>query len=158
MHFRPLSFGLALMLVVTGCMAGTPTEQPTAATPTSTETVPVTPKPLPDQPENLTSENVVQFAKAYERAYTWNQEFTSDTIKMNVNPARAELLNTTDAGYIVHLEVGFSHTFRSDGAKVVGDGFYTANYFINETTILRVQAGGQVRPGPSPRNGTTLEG
>lgn len=158
MHFRPLSLGLVLMLVVTGCMAGTPTDQPTGDSTTPAEAVPVTPKPLPDQPETLTSENVVQFATAYERAYTWNQELTTDTIKMTITPVRVERLNTTDAGYIVHLEVGFSHTFRSDGAKVVGDGFYTANYFINATTILRVQAGGQVRPGPSPQNGTTLEG
>lgn len=161
---RLLSLGLVLVLLVVGCLAGAPTgpattDGPTTTdAPTSTEESPLMPKPLPDQPEHPTRENVVEFVREYEQAYKWNQVLADESVDIAVNPVRAEILNSTDAGFVVHLEVGFSHTFRSDGAKMVGDGFYTANYFINKTTIRRAEAGGQVRPGPDPRNGTTLEG
>ena len=40
---------------------------------------------------------------------------------------------------------------------MVGDRFYTVNYLINETTIMRAEVGGQQRPGSNPYNGTVLE-
>ena len=40
---------------------------------------------------------------------------------------------------------------------MVGDGFYTVNYLINETTIMRAEADGQQHLEPNPYNGTVLE-
>lgn len=173
--------GLALVLLVAGCTAGAPAGDPATNTPTSpppattngatdsptatsTATVdpapgtPLTPTALPDRPETLTDESAVQFAKEYERAYEWNRERTQNTTALTINPVRSEIHDTTDTGYVVHLEVGFSKTLQRDGSEMVGDGFYTANYLINESTIMRAEAGGQRRPGPAPHNGTVLEG
>lgn len=156
MGLRRPSFALALVVVVAGCIAGVPTDSP--ALPGDGAGESVTPKPYPDRPENLTRETVVRFAEAYERAYKWNRELTDATVEVSVNPVRTEVMNETATGYVVHLEVAFSKTVRSDGGKMVGDGFYTVNHLINETTILRAQTGGQARPGPDPRDGTVLEG
>jgi hypothetical protein len=167
MRSRLVLLGLALVLVLAGCTGGSPVgSSPTetmneTSTPTATTTPagdsPLTPKPLPERPETLTQESVVEFAKSYEQAYKWNQELTNNTLNMTINPVRSNVLNTTETGYVVHLEVGFSQTLRSDGDQMAGGGFYTANYFINETTIMRAEAGGQQRPGPNPRNGTDVE-
>ena len=177
-RFAPV--GLALVLLVAGCPAGAPADNPTTDTPTSTPTAttneatesptatltttvepapesPLTPKELPDKPDSLTEESAVQFTEDYEQAYMWNQELTENTTELTINPVRSEIHNTTDTGYVIHLEVGFSKTLNRDGSEMVGDGFYTANYLINETTIMRAEAGGQQRPGPNPYNGTVLE-
>ena len=171
MRSRLALLGLALLLVLAGCTGGTPVgdspAETTIETPTTTATEtltpivtisptgdsPLTPKPLPDRPENLTRDSAVEFAKSYEQAYKWNQELTNNTFNMTISPVRSNVLNTTETGYVVHLEVGFSQTLKSDGDQMVGSGFYTANYFINETTMMRAEAGGQQRPGPNPRNG-----
>ena len=144
-----------VLLMTAGCLGSVSSGNSPTATPG--ESSQLTPKPLPDQPDNLTHENAVQFTKEYEQSYTWNRELSDEAINMSVNPVRAEVLNRTDAGYIVHLEVSTTKKSRLDGEIAVGDGFYTVNYFINATTIQRAQTGGQQRPGPDPRDGETLE-
>ena len=179
-HGRLVPVGLAFVLLVAGCPAGAPADNPTTDTPTSTPTAttneatesptatltitvepapesPLTPKELPDKPDSLTEESAVRFTEDYEQAYMWNQELTENTTELTINPVRSEIHNTTDTGYIIHLEVGFSKTLNQDGSEMVGDGFYTANYLINETTIMRAEAGEQQCPGPSPYNRTVLE-
>lgn len=182
---RPLAvLALAGLLVLAGCTSGTTLagttpadspERPPLTThapgsdqtsvdgpPTdngmSTDDRRLAPKPLPDPPAELTRENVVRFVERYEQAYAWNRELTNNTIEIAINPVRTAVTNATDAGYVVHLEVGFSKTVLSDGDRMVGDGFYTVNYLVNDTAILRAQAGGQARPGPDPHNGTILGG
>lgn len=166
---------IAVVLVVAGCSTGTlgggttttptpetsPESEPITTSPSPTEAPDgprLTPKSLPEQPDDLTRDSVVQFAKDYEQAYKWNHELTNTTTELTVNPVRAVLRNETATGYVVHLEIGFSHTLRRDGAEMVGDGYYTVNYFVNGTTIMRAHSGGQARPGPNPRNGTAIEG
>lgn len=144
-----------MLLMTAGCLGSVSSGNSPTATPG--ESSQLTPKPLPDQPDDLTRENAVQFTKEYEQSYTWNRELSDEAINMSVNPVRAEVLNRTDAGYIVHLEVSTTKKSRLDGEIAVGDGFYTVNYFINATTIQRAQTGGQQRPGPDPRDGETLE-
>lgn len=176
---RTAVVSLGLAILVAGCLTGapidgattlTPTDTPpstdapsptdaSTVTPTATATPsPPTPKPLPERPANLTRESVVRFAEAYERAYGWNHELSNDTTDLTVNPVRSKVLNETETGYVVHLEVGLSHTRERDGSEMVGGGFYTVNYFVNGTTVVRAEAGGQQRPGPDPRNGTVVEG
>lgn len=156
-----VAVGFALVMVLAGCTAGPTTDAPTGtptqpATPSPAIEVTITPKPLPEQPETLTRETVVSFVSNFELAYGWNRELTDDTVELTLSLQRAEVLEATDGGFVVHLEVGFTKTVRDDGGGMVGDGYYTANYFVNETTTRRAQAGGQVRPGPDPLNGTVV--
>ena len=128
-----------VLFMAAGCLGFASSGSPSTATPT--ENPQLTPKPLPDQPDELTRENVVSFVKEYEKRHFWNQELTNNTTSMTVSP-RVETLNETDEGYVVHLEVGTTEKFRSDGALAVADGLYRVNYFINATTIQRAQEGG----------------
>ncbi len=156
---RPLAaVALALALLLAGCTAVAPAGPSTtpSETPSPPSESPLTPKPLPERPDDLTRATVVEFAEDFEVAYQWNEELDADTLEIAVAPQRAWVLDETADGFVVHLEVGFSKTGRSDGARMVADGFYTANYFVNGTTIRRVQVGGQQRPGPDPRNGTVV--
>lgn len=167
MPSRSASLALVVALLIAGCTASAPTRSGTTGpttttvtpseTPSTTTTEPaLTPRPVPDRPTNVTREAVGQFAENHEQAYKWNRELTNRTTEISINPVRIEVRNTTGDGYRVHLEVGFSKTVRRDGAEVVGDGFYTVNYLVNATTVLRAEAGGQQRPGPDPRNGTVV--
>lgn len=168
-------FCIAVVLVLAGCNTGTyggdttsnptpersPESELTTPTPSTTDCPGCprfTPKPLPEQPNNLTRESAVRFAKDYEQAYKWNHEVTNTTTEVTINPVRAGARNETETGYVVHLEIGFSHTLQRDGDEMTGGGYYTVNYFINGTTIMRAHTGGQARPGPNPRNGTVIEG
>ena len=153
---RPrLPIAVALAVVLAGCASALPAT-PNDATTTTAEPPELTPKPLPDRPGDLTEHRARSFVQSYERAYKWNRERTDDTVDLTINPVRTRVTREAD-GFVVHLEVGVTRTVRRDGAETVGDGFYTVNYFINETALMRAQTGGQTRPGPDPRNGTVVE-
>ena len=47
--------------------------------------------------------------------------------------------------YEIITKTLIKHIAKSSIGKMVGDGFYTVNYLINETTIMRAEAGGQQR-------------
>ena len=168
MHSRVAVLGFGLLLVTAGCLSSAPASDRNPGTtsastpvqttrPDSSNDTRLTERSLPERPENLTRENVVGFVENYEQAYKWNEELTNGTTELAITPARTKILNVTATGFVVHLEVGFSKTLRRDGSEMSGGGFYTVNYFVNETVMLRAQTGGQVRPGPNPRNGTVVE-
>lgn len=78
-------------------------------------------------------------------------------IETTVNPVRANVTETA-AGYRVRLGAGFSETRCLDGATAVGDGYYAAAYFLNETTVRRVETRGRVGSKLDPENGTVVAG
>lgn len=172
---------LALTLVLAGCTGGsqignqppstmTTTSTPTSGTPVAKSSTTSSPNPTsttpasnklqtksyPDHPTNLTTESAARFATQYETAYKWNHELTADTTNMSITPEHSNTSKAGDDGYVVHLEVGFSKTITQNGTKATGDGYYTVNYYINDSTVMRAETAGQARPGPDPRNGTIV--
>jgi hypothetical protein len=136
-----------LFVLTAGCMFG-PSER--ASTLTSTTKHPdITEKPVPETPPNLTQENVVPFAKEFEKAYEWNQELTNRTVNLSVAIIEESLVNTTDSGYVVRLE---AESFHTNGNRLADDDFYTVYYFINSTTIYRFKVH-SVESTPDPMNG-----
>lgn len=155
------------LVAVAGCpvAGGVTTQQPTGTeTPApvpGTETVDtardtLTPQPYPQRPVTLTRTAARQFVTAYERALGWNRRLSDGTVALSVSVVRSSIRTDTGSGYVVRVEVGVSRTVRRDGSRTVGDGYYTAAYLVNESTVMRAATGGQARPGPDPRNGTVL--
>lgn len=153
-HLGPPAVVVVVVLVAGCAGSGAPPSKPAT----------LTPKPLPEPPAELSAMEAVEFAERHEAAYGFNERLTRNTTRLTVNPVRAHLLEATETGYLVHLEVGLSASVvhydpeQREWVNGTGDGFYTVNYFVNETTIRRAAVGGQQRPGPDPRNGTVLGG
>jgi len=108
-------------------------------------------KPLPDRPETVSSSTARAYVTDFETRYQWNHEVDGWFNPVTVNVVRTNVTRQ-DEGYWVHLEIGVSErTIQSTGG-----GFYTVNYFVNRTTIMRAVISGQNRPGPNPQNGTEV--
>jgi hypothetical protein len=108
-------------------------------------------KRLPDRPETVSSSTVQAYVTDFETRYQWNREVDGWFNPATVNVVRTNVTRHDD-GYWVHLEIGVSErTIQSTGS-----GFYTVNYFVNQTTTMRAVTGGQHRPGPNPQNGTVV--
>ena len=150
----PRILTLVAVLAVAGCLtAAGPATDGTADDRTPTATA----RPLPERPASLTAESATRFVVAYEQAYAWNEMRTPNTTDLNLEPVTSWANESRD-GYRVHVEVGVSHYQRAEGGgEMVGDGYYTAVYFVNDSALFRARAGGAARPGPDPRDGTVLE-
>lgn len=151
-HTIPLL--LTGFLLLAGCLAGAPGNYPDTAD-AEAETPSLDPKPLPDKPVPLTADNVLSYVIAFEEAYKWNQLVeqypTASSITVSIQEDHTYLLNSTQSGFFIHLEAGLS--IYADG---VGSGYYTANYFLNQADVYRIQVPGQQYPGPDPMNGTRV--
>lgn len=153
----------AALVVFAGCtggISGSTSPSEATASPSPAADCPAdraTERPLPARPEALTADRAVRFAERFERAYGANRELGPNVIEATVTPVRANVTETA-AGYRVRLGVGFSETRCLDGATAVGDGSYAAAYFLNETTVRRVEAGGRAGSELDPRNGTVVAG
>lgn len=110
----------------------------------------VTPIPYPDRPTTLTNESVHRFVADLERAYVYDRESESGTVvSISMDPEPDEVTKVDD-GWAVRIETGFSKETCQDGARAVGDGYYTVRYFLNESHIYRAQDGG-AGSAPDPR-------
>jgi len=162
---RSLSIALVACVLLAGCAAtgpstaapestsvssATPTETPSTCPPDET----LARKPLPDAPENVTRERVRSFATAYEEATVWNRERADSTLSLGVHVSEATVVNRAETGYVVHLEGGFSFEECLDGSGVAGEGIVRANYFVNETTVVRLES--PASRTADPRNGGTV--
>ncbi|MEE6208728.1 hypothetical protein U3A55_00955 [Salarchaeum sp. III] len=150
MRLHISTFVVALLVLTAGCTFN-PSE-PTADQWDRTPDHSLTEKSIPETPDNLTHKNVVAFAKQVEEAYKWNRELTNQTIELSVGVVEEELVNTTDAGYIVRLELEAKKTYIEDGNRLASDDFYTTYYFINDSSIYRIRSDGNESV-PDPRNG-----
>jgi hypothetical protein len=160
---RSLSLVLVACVLLAGCTATGPSTAPTestsatSATPTETTAAACPPgedlarEPLPDAPENVTRESVRSFATAYEEATVWNRERADSTLSLGVHVSEATVVNRTETGYVVHLAGGFGFEDCLDGSHVAGEGIVRANYFVNETTVIRL--GNPDARTVDPRNG-----
>ena len=152
----PTALLLALCVLFAGCASSGVGSGPTGTTtegcppPTNFST-----RPLPEKPETLTNETAVAFAVEYEEATTWNDVRKSAEIDLSVD-ARGSVVNRTETGYVVHVTGGFSTYSCHDGARAVGDGFISANYFVNNTTVVRLEYPDNRRTDPRT-NGAVVE-
>lgn len=163
---------IALLLVSSGCLGdpgprgavatpdppieSLPTEScPTADTVEALQS-PLEPRELPSRPPTFDNSSAVAFAEAFEQAYKWNSDLRNVTSEMTIDVVESRILERTRTGYVVHFEAGTSVTENRDGQRSAGSGYYTVNYFVNESVIVRSSAGGERDPGPDVANGTRV--
>jgi len=162
---RSLSVALVACVLLAGCAATGPSTAPTestsvtSATPTdTTSTCPpdedLARRPLPDAPGNVTRESVRSFVTAYEEATVWNRELKNPKISLGVHVSEATVVNRTETGYVVHLAGGFGFEDCLGGSHVAGEGIVRTNYFVNETTVVRLESPDS--RAADPRNGGTV--
>jgi len=163
---RSLSIALVACVLLAGCTATGPSTAPTESTSVTSATPPETTatacppdedlarEPLPDAPENVTRESVRSFATAYEEATVWNRERADSTLSLGVDVSEATVVNRTETGYVVHLAGGFGVEACLDGSLVAGEGIVQTNYFVNETTVIRLES--PASRAADPRNGGTV--
>lgn len=150
-HLIVIALSLALLLA--GCTASvSPSGTTTDGTVTTTSSANCPPpgnfseRALPAPPSTLTRASVTAFVAEYEENLTWNRMVEDDYISLGVHASRPSVVNETETGYIVHVEgtLGFERCI--DGGHVAGDGVFSANYFVNGTTLVRLD---------DPENNTT---
>ncbi|WP_158059041.1 hypothetical protein [Halorussus halophilus] len=130
---------LALCVLLSGCASsGVGTSPRETTTDGCPPTKHFSKKSLPEKPAELTNETAVEFAVAYENATTWNEERKNAETELNVN-AQGSLVNRTKTGYVVHVSGGISTYSCHDGQVAVGDGFVRANYFVNDSTVVKLE-------------------
>ncbi|WP_435176332.1 hypothetical protein [Halorussus sp. AFM4] len=115
----------------------------------------ITPVPYPDPPAELTNESVRAFVADLERAYVYTHETGENVTRLAFDPEPDAVTRLAD-GWSVRVETGLSRYSCADGTFAVGDGYYTARYFLNESVVYRIREGG-AGPVADPReHGTRL--
>lgn len=158
---RIIEILLGLLILMAGCISspagtqtGTPSPTPGEASQTDTlvptTTTTLTPQPLPERPNQLTSESVRTFVKHLETACKWNGLLQTQTTAMEVMVERVEV-NETRMGYLATLRV----SYFSETPSGHGDGEYEVAYFVNESVILRTDEVLPSEPLPDPRRDGT---
>jgi len=138
-----IPLAVAVLMVLAGCTSvGGPAAEPT--TKNDCQEVSYDRKPLPEQPPELTADSAASFAVAHANATTWNESAASADNSLHVS-VEAETVNQTDTGYVVAVSGGGSYV-TCRGAPAVADFFVRANYFVNETLVVRLD---------TPENETT---
>jgi hypothetical protein len=151
---QALSVALLAVVLLAGCAGTSPTtvSAPTSETdaPTATTTddpterrpcppaEPATPTSTPVRPDDFTRENVAPFVRAYEEATVRKATLDEQTARMSVHVSEAAVVERTADGYVLHLEGGFSVERCLDGRRAAGEGVVRANYFVNETALVRL--------------------
>ncbi|MFC4407457.1 hypothetical protein [Haloarchaeobius iranensis] len=129
---------LCLCLVLAGCSSSTPAPETTTATdsPCST-TVEYEHRPVPDLPSNVTRETAIAFAERHAEALAWNDSVRSAEFGLSVT-SDTSVVNRTPDGFVIHVTGGVTFRGCTDGSVWVADGGLAANYFVNETTAIRL--------------------
>lgn len=140
---RALPLAVAFCLLLAGCSAGGPTETGSPTTdvdPTQPdcETNDYEQRDRPERPANVTEESAIAFAEAYENATVWNDAAPDADNSLYVN-ADGSVLNRTDTGFVVQVTGGGTYTTCHGEDQAVADMYLYANYFVNETTVLRLE-------------------
>ncbi|MFC3477478.1 hypothetical protein [Halobacterium litoreum] len=162
MRSNALHLAVAACLLLAGCSAAAPsTDQPTTPTDTTTQepcrTIDYEPKPLPDPPANLTAERAASFTAAYENATVWNENAPEADHALRVS-TEASVVNRTDTGFVVHVSGGGSYAACHGEAEAVADMFLHTNYFVNETTVVRLTHPENKTDDPRRHGGEVLTG
>lgn len=163
---RPaLHLAVAACLVLAGCSTGVPTTDSTSTpseTTTPTETTRSCPevdydqRTLPDLPQNVTAETAVEFAAAYENATVWNENAEKADNSLRAS-TRGEVVNETDTGFVVYVSGGGSYVACHGEARAVADMRLHVNYFVNETTAVRLVQPDNKTDDPRENGGVVVE-
>ena len=160
-----LHLAVAACLVLAGCSTGVPTTNTTPTlgeTTASTETTQSCPevdfdqRPLPDVPENVTAETAVEFAAAYEKASFWNENADKADNSLRVS-ARASVVNETDTGFVVHVSGDGGYVACHHSGRAIADAWFRVNYFVNETTVVRLEEPDNKTDDPRENGGVVVE-
>lgn len=116
--------------------------------------------PIPDPPESLADEAVVEeYVGAYERAYVWREATTwfDDPIVSVTTGAVPEARESRDAAVIVDLgPVPSGEVDYGNGpAHFDGEG-YTASYLVTSDGVWRAKRDGRGSDHPDPAEDGTL--
>ncbi|WP_147299469.1 hypothetical protein [Haloferax sp. Atlit-6N] len=139
-------------MVLAGC-ATTPPAQSTSTPPPECVTTPEYERqPVPDLPMTVTRESAKRFAKTHAEALVWNDKYKSADTGLEVN-GDASIVNEIPEGYIVHVSGGMTYYTCENGHLGVADGGFHANYFINDSTALRLNRPTNRTDDPREHNG-----
>ena len=144
-----LALAVAALVVLGGCLGHFGAGSSSSGTEADCPRERVTSVPYPDRPATLTNESVRAFVADLERAHVLTREAEDDATKVSFDPGPDDVTRVDD-GWSVRVETGLSTYACTDGSLAVGDGYYTARYFVNETAVYRVQEGGDGSV-PDPR-------
>lgn len=152
---RSVLLALAVVSVVAlgGCLGHLDSDStgPETETETDCPKEQVTPVPYPDRPASLTNESVRAFVADLERAYVHTREADGEATDLSFDPEPDDVTRMED-GWSVRVETGIATYSCAGGNLAVGDGHYTARYFVNESAVYRAQdAGDGAVPDPRER-------
>jgi len=142
-----LPLAVVACVLLAGCPAGGPSADTAATLDEPTTTAETTRacvetaydrKSVPDVPANVSAESAAEFAAAYENATVWNEIAADADNSLRVN-TRAEVVNETDTGFVVYVSGGGSYVACHGEARAVADMWLHVNYFVNETTVVRLE-------------------
>lgn len=150
---------IAVVLLLAGCTGFPPTD----SSPTDGESASECPtatayeqKPLPDRPATITEETAVEFAAAHANATAWNEAVGRARTALSTN-VDGEAVNRTETGFVVHVSGGVTYRTCTRGQTAVADGFLRANYFVNETLVVRLDAPENRTTNPVTNGGEVIE-
>lgn len=149
------------LILIAGC-SGTP--QPTTSTESTTDLGTTTqgkatttmdlnwpplsyeptegPRVYPSAPENLSEEVIQRKVDRYESAYVYNKLHDLENLTSLQVPERGitKIMRQHRDGYLVKTKISYSiERTRDSNATSIYDGESEAIYFINQTSILRIE-------------------
>lgn len=134
---------VAVLLVFSGCLS----PQGAGATPTEIK--------KPELPDSLTEDRSESYAMEKERQLQFEATFAKigrERIQDIGVSYRSNYAFRNQSGYLVHLE--YTLYYRANGNDA--DVKRTANYWMNDTVVMRAATDGWKEPGPNPRNGDII--
>lgn len=171
---RRAGLAVALLVVLSGCMAGgpfgstgtdAPTERPVAAhtekltdtpapepTPTATaddSDAALEQKPLPEHPGELTAETAVAYAERYAAVVTYNRSLgaAEDVQSVSVD-CGGTMVNETAAGYQIRVDCGTVTVAETTGASKHSTVYLVDGDAITEQEVRPLFPGSSPAPQP----------
>lgn len=146
-----LRLAVVACVLLAGCAAPSPGETRECPTPTEYD-----PKPLPGKPSDVTASSAASFAAAYEETLAWNDAVGRAETSLTSN-GHGEVVRETGTGYVVHVDGGASYRTCTSGSVAVADNVFHANYFVNETVVVRLDSPTNTTVDPRTNGGEVVE-
>jgi hypothetical protein len=149
MHrYTPL---IVLALVLSGCAGGvspsTPTESPSEGPEEDFD------QPFPEPLDTVSSDTVQEFAIQYEKALMYRKHDRPSTTDITFVPQDINVTERSD-GFLVEIHYNLGIVEETSEGEVVSDLEFTANYWVNGSTVRRTRVGGVSSPPDPQTNGT----
>jgi len=157
-----ITAGVAVSSLITGCTrgggSGTVDDSPTStpendrndggnreSTDANFQSTPI--RECPTRPANFTAENIFEYATAFEQAYKSRQLVNGEKNAVSVSykdmqgMEEGATVTTVDEGFLIEfgVSIGFAARYDQTDSVVYGDKQYDVKYFINDTSVLRLE-------------------